>query len=146
MKHPKLRFLSLLFLVSFLSAGCATTRAHKPDPGQDAQRQIADLQAQLMAKDQEITELKYQIDSRQALPETNFSSGNTSDSKNILRVSGVSGEELQRALLRAGFDPGPIDGKLGKKTRLAVKGFQNKNGLTSDGVVGEKTWSALKAY
>jgi peptidoglycan hydrolase-like protein with peptidoglycan-binding domain len=58
----------------------------------------------------------------------------------------VSATELQRALLRAGFDPGPVDGKLGKKTKAAVKAFQRKQGLTADGVVGEKTWSALSAY
>lgn len=145
MKYPLFGVLALLTALTLSSAGCATTRAHKSDPAADPQRQIADLQAQLMAKDQEITELKYQLDSRQSLPETNFSSGN-SDSKNILRVSGISGAELQRALLRAGFDPGPIDGRLGKKTRTAVKAFQRKNGLTADGVVGEKTWSALKNY
>lgn len=147
MNHSTFRLLSLSVLVIFFTAGCATTRAHKPDASGDPQRQIADLQAQLMAKDQEITDLRYQLESsRGALPETNFSSGNTGDPKKILRVSGVSGAEVQRALLRAGLDPGPIDGKLGKKTRLAVKAFQRKHGLTADGVVGDKTWSALRAY
>ena len=137
----------LLSVVTLSTAGCATTRARKAEPAMDPQRQIGDLQAELMAKDQEITDLRMQLDSsRQALPETNFSSGNTADSKNILRVSGVSGDELQRALLRAGYDPGPIDGKLGKKTRSAVKAFQRKNGLTADGVVGDKTWSLLRSY
>jgi hypothetical protein len=147
MSRSIFRLLSLSVLVTLLATGCATTRAHKPDPAQDPQRQIADLQAQLMAKDQEITDLRYQLESsRQALPETNFSSGNTGGSKNMIRVSGVSAEEVQRALLRAGFDPGPIDGRPGKKTKAAIKAFQRKNGLTVDGVVGEKTWGALRAY
>lgn len=144
------RFKSHLFIVPvavlFFSSGCATTRAHKPDPAQDPQRQIADLQNQLMAKDQEITDLRYQLESsRQALPATNFSAA-SADGANILRVAGVSAIEVQRALLRAGLDPGPIDGKPGKKTRAAVKAFQRKHGLTADGVVGEKTWLALRAY
>ena len=129
-----------------LASGCATTRAHKPDAAQDPQHQVSDLQNQLMAKDQEIADLKYQLESsRQALPAANFTSS-SGDPKNILRVSGVSETEVQRALLRAGFDPGPLDGKLGKKTRSAVKAFQRKHGLTADGVVGDKTWSALRAY
>ena len=53
--------------------------------------------------------------------------------------------DLQAALKRAGYDPGALDGKLGKKTRSAVKAFQKKNGLTADGVVGEKTWAALRS-
>ena len=147
MKRSALQLITFSTLMVFLAPGCATTRAHKPDAAQNPQRQIADLQSQLVAKDQEIADLKYQVDSsRQSLPTTNFSSGNDSDSSNILRVAGVSGTEVQRALLRAGYDPGLIDGKLGKKTKSAIKSFQRKKGLTADGVIGEKTWSALKQY
>jgi len=147
MKRSGFQLLAFSTLTVLLASGCATTRAHKPDASQNPQQQIADLQSQLVAKDQEIADLKYQVESsRQALPSTNFSSSSGSDSSNILRVSGVSGVEVQRALLRAGYDPGPIDGKLGKKTKSAIKSFQRKQGLTADGVIGEKTWSALKAY
>ena len=146
MTRRTFRLLTFSFAVIVFTSGCATTRAHKPDAAQDLQQQTADLQNQLIAKDQEIQDLKYQLESsRQALPVTNFSTAN-SDKYNILRVSGVSAQEVQRALMRAGFDPGPIDGKLGKKTRLAVKAFQRKHGLMADGVVGDKTWSALRAY
>ena len=63
----------------------------------------------------------------------------------IIRVSGVSILDIQRALKRAGFDPGTLDGRLGKKTKSAIKDFQRNNGLKADGIVGEKTWSLLKA-
>lgn len=36
-----------------------------------------------------------------------------------------------------------VDGNFGKATEAAVKDFQKKHGLTSDGVVGKKTWAAL---
>ena len=139
------RFLSLsLAVLSALAVtGCATTR---PKPAaSDPNTQIAAMQAQLQAKDQEIQDLRYQLDSRQQALTTNFTSG-SSDKKNILRAAGVTPLELQKALLRAGYDPGPIDGRIGKKTRAAVKAFQRKSGLTADGVVGEKTWAALKSY
>ena len=56
---------------------------------------------------------------------------------------GEAVEDLQ-ALLNAkyGFSL-EIDGNFGRATEAAVKEFQQKNGLTADGVVGPKTWAAL---
>lgn len=36
-----------------------------------------------------------------------------------------------------------VDGNFGKATEAAVKAFQKSHGLTTDGVVGAKTWKAL---
>jgi peptidoglycan hydrolase-like protein with peptidoglycan-binding domain len=58
---------------------------------------------------------------------------------------------LQELLKLAGFDPGPIDSDFGPKTEDAVKKFQkaNKdfdgNPLKVDGIVGIRTWAALKS-
>ena len=41
---------------------------------------------------------------------------------------------LQRALQRAGFDPGKIDGKLGQMTYRAVARYQRANGLPTGGI------------
>lgn len=55
-------------------------------------------------------------------------------------------EYLQLALVRAGYATLSIDGVFGARTRDAVRDFQQKNGLTPDGVVGRRTWSALMPY
>ena len=124
-------------------AGCATTRPKHMET-LDPQSQIAALQTQLQAKDQEIQDLHYQLESSQQSLSSNFASAG-SDKLNLLRVPGVSAMDVQQSLLKAGFDPGPVDGRLGKKTRKAIKAFQKKNRLTADGVVGDKTWSVLRS-
>ncbi len=55
-------------------------------------------------------------------------------------------KEVQTALKNAGFDPGSFDGKIGPRTRQAIKDFQKSKGLVPDGVVGPKTWANLSKY
>ena len=54
-------------------------------------------------------------------------------------------KELQTDLIKLGYNLGAsgADGKFGAKTEAAVKEFQAKNNLTSDGIVGKKTWEVL---
>lgn len=58
---------------------------------------------------------------------------------------GSSGEEvkkLQKSLNEKGYSLA-VDGVFGNKTRDAVKDYQQKNGLSVDGIVGGKTWGSL---
>ena len=55
-------------------------------------------------------------------------------------------EKIQQALKNAGFYKGDIDGKIGLKTKSAIKAFQKSKGLITDGVVGQKTWDELGKY
>ena len=61
--------------------------------------------------------------------------------------SGGSGavRSLQRGLARAGFTPGPVDGRYGPHTEDAVRRFQAARGLTVDGIAGPRTLSRLPA-
>ncbi|MFG6319107.1 MAG: peptidoglycan-binding protein [Clostridia bacterium] len=59
---------------------------------------------------------------------------------------GSSGDEvkqIQTKLKSWGYYSGSIDGVYGTQTVNAVKKFQQKNGLTADGIAGEKTLAAL---
>ena len=55
-------------------------------------------------------------------------------------------KKIQQALKNAGFYKGEIDGKIGSKTKIAIKAFQKSKGLSADGVVGQKTWNELSKY
>lgn len=61
---------------------------------------------------------------------------------------GSKGEQVktaQRLLKALGYSVGlsGVDGDFGKKTESATKKFQDKERLTPDGIIGQKTWEAL---
>ena len=53
--------------------------------------------------------------------------------------------ELQRLLARRGYDVGEADGRLGAKTRAAIRGFQAKNGRVADGFASMVILSLLRS-
>lgn len=53
-------------------------------------------------------------------------------------------QEIQQRLINLGYNPGPADGLYGKKTRVAIIDFQNKNGLEPDGLASIEVLEALK--
>ena len=71
---------------------------------------------------------------------------NTAKSINTISQITKSTEILnvQRRLSELGFYTGEIDGINGSRTKIAVKNFQSKAGLTPDGIIGPKTLSALE--
>lgn len=54
------------------------------------------------------------------------------------------GISIQKALKNLGFYEGEVDGKIGPKTKEAIREFQRKNNLNVDGKVGPKTWALLE--
>lgn len=58
-------------------------------------------------------------------------------------LKGSRNDEVRKLQRLLGFADKDIDGIFGSNTEKAVRAFQERNGLVVDGVVGEKTWSAL---
>ncbi len=75
------------------------------------------------------------------------------DLRNATSANPVKGRHVDnlQGLLKAadhsvpgkGFDPGPIDGLGGDKTKAAVGNFQAAYAPPKDFIVGAKTWKAL---
>lgn len=63
----------------------------------------------------------------------------------VLKQGARGGEvkEVQRRLKNWGYYDGSVDGIYGPATVSAVKYFQEKNGLTADGICGKATYAAL---
>ncbi len=54
--------------------------------------------------------------------------------------------KLQKKLLTAGFNPGPLNGIFDISTEIALKGFQKSNGLLDDGKAGARTLAILNKF
>jgi N-acetylmuramoyl-L-alanine amidase len=57
--------------------------------------------------------------------------------------SGTEVRQIQTRLKQWGYYNGSVDGIYGSATKSAVASFQNKNGLTADGVAGPATLSKI---
>lgn len=136
-------FVGFLGLV-LVFTGCASRKKKA--------REIDSLQQQMTVMADELTRLDQQLQETRAAMAAGEGRGGRSEtavSGGIYRTpSGfeLPSADIQTALKNAGYYQGTVDGKVGPKTRDAVKAFQRDNGLEADGVVGRRTWSKLKIY
>ena len=132
--------------------GCASTQ--KQATANEAQIRISELERQMEERDAQIAGLNGDIENltdelkrKESSPETIISSSRqtTTGKSDIIRVDATP-QKIQLALQNAGYYDGPIDGKVGAKTRRAITEFQKANNLNADGILGAKTWSSLKTH
>lgn len=152
--------LTLMFILVIFVAGCATSR--QPSAINQLQIKVAQLERNIEEKDQEITDLRGQVDQLSSESSTDdmvipaasiddeserLSVSNSAgrDDDRIIRVS-ASARDVQKALKNAGCYEGVIDGKVGQKTKSAISKFQKENNLKADGIVGKQTWNELKTH
>jgi peptidoglycan hydrolase-like protein with peptidoglycan-binding domain len=122
-------------------SGCVTFGKKKDLQIQGLKNQVAALESQLVSKDQEISGLKAELES------ASQNKGNITEKPNVIEAkSRPTVRQIQTALLNAGYNPGKVDGRMGKQTREAIKSFQAANQLKADGNAGKKTWGLLSAY
>jgi peptidoglycan hydrolase-like protein with peptidoglycan-binding domain len=124
----------IIFSMLVLS-GCATVNKTELS-NQELRNKISVLESQLSEKDNEINSLK-----EMAAKNEPAAVESADQNAGVLDV-----KQIQTALTNAGYFDGVIDGKMGKKTRKAIKAFQKANNLHVDGRVGKNTSDVLKEY
>lgn len=133
----------VIFVISL--SGCATARRQKDLQIQGLSNQVSVLQTQLQSKDEEINSLREELN--KVAQEKEMLAEKVSKKKIISEVkSRPTVKHIQIALKNAGYNPGHIDGRMGRQTRDAIRAFQRANNLVVDGKVGKKTWDLLKEY
>lgn len=124
----------------FVLNGCATVSKNDELSNQGLRNKISALEAQLSEKDNELNALKESTGTgkvgQEAAPSVSSS----------VEINHFDARMIQTALKNAGYFQGEVDGKMGKKTRQAVREFQKANNLSADGKVGKNTWAVLKEY
>lgn len=61
----------------------------------------------------------------------------------IMRLDRTMVADIQRELHNLGYNPGKVDGILGKQTRGALKRYQHDNYLQGNGEITERTLKSL---
>lgn len=112
----------------FLASGCATTR----NTSLENRVQILESKMQSMEGTGENVSLSIPSEGREE------SSSVSADS--------MTKKQIQMALRNAGYYDGSVDGKIGPKTKAAVKKFQSDMGLKADGIAGKNTREKLVKY
>lgn len=141
------RILLVIALAAYsviMLSGCASFGKKESLQAQGLRNQVAVLEAEARSKDQEILNLRSSLD--ELLQEKESAKTLALKKKKPEIKSRPKTRDIQVALKNAGYDPGSIDGKIGRQTRDAIKAFQRTNNLAVDGKVGKQTWALLKGY
>lgn len=134
------QFLVIVLSAVFLS-GCATLGKGQDPEIQQLQGRVNSLELELERKNREIETLENELEARSSR------SVRAVERPDIVHEPAqLSKKQIQEALKNAGFYEGPIDGKIGLKSKDAILAFQKENGLKVDGVVGPQTSSELRRY
>ena len=139
---------SLLVIFAVSLAGCATTACKQKDLElQGLKNHVSLLETQIQTKDEEIKGLQEAVaksNEQQAAVISAPVAKETAGSE--MKSHRLTVKETQTALKNAGYDPGKIDGHIGKQTRDALKAFQKAHNLVANGKANKKTRDALSAY
>ncbi len=150
----KINFRTVLLIGSILvlATGCVSNKKHN--------REIGVLQSQVNTLASEVSRLDTEVQAQSSkhgimeafAPKKPQLAPAVSESYTASAMyktpSGfeLPGADIQRALKTAGYYDGEVDGKIGPKTRDAIRAFQKDNNMKADGVCGRKTWDLLKTH
>ncbi len=131
-----------LAVLAISLSGCVTFSKKKDLEAQALKSQVSVLETQVQAKDQEISGLKEELANAN---ETKAVSTEVIDKTGVISSKRhPKARQIQGALKNAGYNPGKIDGRIGKQTIGAIKAFQKANNLPVTGKMDKETWALLR--
>jgi len=138
---------------ALLVSGCGWTWSNKSKSGPTTAKVEAEVvEDQVVLLREEIGALRDQVAqverSQDDLQAQVSQAGSRSAKMRVVSVTTKkwNNRRIQQALSSAGYYKNKIDGKIGPKTKTAIKAFQRAEGLRVDGVVGPQTRTALAEH
>lgn len=128
----------LLLAVCFFAAGCSGGKEARIGM---LETKSAEIESRMESMEQRLTALEVYYQDMTKAKLAKAAEAVKASAK--VSVDQMTDSDIQSALRNAGFYTGTVDGKLGPNTTAAIKEFQKANGLTADGVAGDKTKSLL---
>lgn len=151
MRRGVYAFTVILLGTMVLTTGCTTKKRHQRDMT-NLQNQIGALQSEVARLDQSLKETETALKSAPGWSGTGVGKGSAlgqfTEGAIYRTPSGfeLPAASIQKALKNAGYYQGAVDGKVGSKTKQALRNFQRDNGLDPDGVCGRQTWARLQSF
>lgn len=149
MEKISLKNLLIVLCVLVAATGCVSNKRHNREVGM-LQSQVNTLASEVSRIDSQVSQPKHGFmeafsprKEKEPAPSASYVSTAMYRTPSGFEVPSA---DVQRALKGAGFYDGDVDGKIGPKTRDAIREFQRANNLEPDGVCGRKTWDLLKSY
>ncbi len=139
---------SLLLIFAISLSGCATVRKQKDLEIQGLRNQLSVLESQVQSRDEEINSLKQSLAKAGQEKEVSRVPAKQAGRKKVIAEvkSRPNVKQVQIALKNAGYEPGRIDGRMGKQTRDAIKAFQKAHNLAVTGKADKETRNLLSEY
>ena len=141
-------FVIIVILIVAILSGCATVPSRRVNELKikELQGRVSQLETETGSKDKDIARLERKL----MECEEKSMSASSQSLQPVYEYNDFSSKmtvrQIQGALKNAGYYDGAIDGKMGPKTKEAIKEFQKEYGLKPDGVVGTKTRSKLSNF
>lgn len=128
----------LFFAICFFLSGCSGSKEARVAY---LEGKNLEIESRLESMEQRLTALEVYYQDLAKARTVKPSEPVVIDTKTAVNM--MTDSDVQMALKNAGFYTGTVDGLLGPGTANAIKEFQKANGLSADGIAGDKTKSLL---
>jgi peptidoglycan hydrolase-like protein with peptidoglycan-binding domain len=132
----KIRFVFMGLAGLLFLAGCGTARSASRNG----------LESRVQTLENRVSVLESDVQASGALKASTAGEVVTGSVSGAASAEQMTKKQIQEALKNSGYYDGEIDGKVGQKTKEAIRQFQKNMGLKVDGVAGRNTKEKLLKY